>query len=76
MSAGGPTEPGPPTPSTSTSRTRPTPIPWIDCGGCGWRHYPAMTRSGWRMAKVCTSCGATLPELPVAVADGTAKRQL
>jgi hypothetical protein len=46
-----------------TSRARPIPVPWIDCVGCGWRHYPSTAGGAWHIATVCVSCGKPLPVL-------------
>ena len=48
---------------TAARRAKATvPVPWIDCGRCGWRHYPQSKVGGWSVtATVCTACGATLP---------------
>ena len=38
---------------------------WIDCGRCGWRHYPQSKVGGWSVATTaCSACGATLPPRP------------
>lgn len=35
---------------------------WVDCGGCGWRHYPFAPNGveWWHFPDRCVSCGAEL----------------
>jgi len=43
-----------------TAAKRVVPAPWIDCDGCGWRHYPSTSAGRWQIATACASCGAAL----------------
>ena len=44
------------------NRSRPVPSPWLDCGRCGWRHYPGFEQASWKVVTACASCSAPLPE--------------
>ena len=40
---------------------RVVPAPWVDCPGCGWRHYPDTSRrQGPQLPIACSNCGETL----------------
>ena len=43
------------------SMRRVVPAPWVDCRGCGWRHYPDTSRrQGPQIPSACSNCGETL----------------
>jgi hypothetical protein len=55
----GPERADPGAPASSWKRV--VPSPWVDCGACGWRHYPdSGRRQGPRVPTTCANCGQVL----------------